>query len=229
LDQAPIRTARRQASCAEAAARKETVRAICGFCHGPTPPAPAARLVRSTILAHVNGNLIGEVIKNGPGQSMPPLPLPKIKSQTSPHTSTRAPRSAQSSGVPAAYPSKNSHRSSKRQASSKCRRLQNCTRPTAILLASPKIFLHRIEAHMLYPDFQPCRHHHFANGEKSPACSHIDDLWYPSGRRQIRWNRAFARDAVKVELNDPATLIANCCQTYARRHAQSYAYISTLK
>src|SRR5713226_2106389 len=52
----------------------------CGFCHGPD--ATGARgpdLVRSVVVAHdVNGNLIGEVIRNGRTEKgMPPLPLGK--------------------------------------------------------------------------------------------------------------------------------------------------------
>src|SRR5712672_1110385 len=80
----------------------------CGFCHGPD--ATGARgpdLVRSTILAHdVNGNLIGEVIKNGrPDKGMPPLPATEDQiADIAAYLHARAKEALQSSGVPAAYP-----------------------------------------------------------------------------------------------------------------------------
>src|SRR5207253_11001833 len=67
----------KQAAVEAAARGKKQFAQSCGFCHGAD--ATGARgpdLVRSPLLAHdVNGNLIGEVIKNGrPDKGMPPIP-----------------------------------------------------------------------------------------------------------------------------------------------------------
>jgi cytochrome c oxidase cbb3-type subunit 3 len=51
----------------------------CAFCHGPnaTGGTHGPSLIRSSVVRHdENGNLIGEVIRDGrPGQGMPPVPL----------------------------------------------------------------------------------------------------------------------------------------------------------
>src|SRR5712671_8143886 len=96
-------------AAAEAAERgKKQFAQSCGFCHGPD--ATGARgpdLVRSTILAHdVNGNLIGEVIKNGrPDKGMPPLPATDDQvADIAAYLHARAKEALQSSGVPSDYP-----------------------------------------------------------------------------------------------------------------------------
>jgi hypothetical protein len=69
-------------------------------------------------------------------------------------------------------------------------------------------------------------------GEKfSGIVSHIDDFVV-----SIRvgdksgWNRAFSRDAVKVELNDPATAHRALLPKLTQDDMHNlYAYISTLK
>jgi len=86
---------------------------------------------------------------------------------------------------------------------------------------------------MLYPDFKPpTATVTLPNGEKiSGVVSHIDDFVV-----SIRvgdksgWNRAFARDAVKVELNDPATAHRELLPKLTQDDMHNlYAYISTLK
>ena len=80
----------------------------CGFCHAPD--ATGARgpdLVRSKIVAHdVNGNLIGEVIRNGrPDKGMPPLPLnPEQITAIAAFLHNRAHEALESGQVPEKYP-----------------------------------------------------------------------------------------------------------------------------
>ena len=54
----------------------------CGFCHGPDGRgASGPDLIRSSLVSHdVNGNLIGEVVRNGrPEKGMPAFPLSEVE------------------------------------------------------------------------------------------------------------------------------------------------------
>lgn len=60
------------------AAGKRQFAQTCGFCHGPDGRgASGPDLLRSSLVSHdVNGNLIGEVVRNGrPSKGMPAFPL----------------------------------------------------------------------------------------------------------------------------------------------------------
>jgi len=229
-------------AAAEAAARgKKQFAQSRGFCHGPD--ATGARgpdLVRSTILAHdVNGNLIGEVIKNGrPDKGMPPLPATEDQiADIAAYLHARAKEALQSSGVPAAYPVEKLLTGSLEkgkaffEGAGGCK---NCHSPDGDLAGVAKKYSSiELEAHMLYPDFKPpAATITLPNGEKiSGVVSHIDDFVV-----SIRvgdksgWNRAFARDAVKVELNDPATAHRELLPKLSQDDMHNlYAYISTLK
>lgn len=65
-------------SAQDVAAGKRQFAQTCGFCHGPDGRgASGPDLLRSSLVSHdVNGNLIGEVVRNGrPGKGMPAFPL----------------------------------------------------------------------------------------------------------------------------------------------------------
>jgi cytochrome c oxidase cbb3-type subunit III len=80
----------------------------CGFCHAPD--ATGARgpdLIRSKIVAHdVNGNLIGEIIRDGrPDKGMPPIPLtPGQIADIAAFLHDRAREALESSEIPREYP-----------------------------------------------------------------------------------------------------------------------------
>src|SRR4030095_3723224 len=80
----------------------------CGFCHGrDATGARGPDLVRSALVAHdVNGDLIGEVIRNGrPDKGMPALPLTAAPiSDISAFLHARSKEAVESSGVPSDYP-----------------------------------------------------------------------------------------------------------------------------
>ena len=229
-------------AAAEAAARgKKQFAQSCGFCHGPD--ATGARgpdLVRSAMLAHdVNGNLIGEVIKNGrPDKGMPPIPAAEDQiADIAAFLHARAKEALQSSGVPAAYPVEKLLTGSIEkgkaffEGAGGCK---NCHSPDGDLAGVAKKYSSiELEAHMLYPDFKPpTATITLPTGEKiSGVVSHIDDFVV-----SIRvgdksgWNRAFSRDTVKVELNDPATAHRESLPKLTQEDMHNlYAYISTLK
>jgi cytochrome c oxidase cbb3-type subunit III len=229
-------------AAAEAAARgKRQFAESCGFCHGPD--ATGARgpdLVRSALVAHdVKGELIGEVVKNGrPDKGMPAMPATDDQiADISAFLHARAKEALESSGVPAAYPVEKlltgNFEKGKAffEGAGGCK---NCHSPSGDLAGIAKKYSSiELEAHMLYPDFPPpTATVTLRTGEKiSGVVSHLDDFVV-----SIRvgdksgWNRAFARDSVKVELNDPAAAHRDLLPKLTQDDMHNlYAYISTLK
>lgn len=71
-----------QANNASASAGKALFQQNCGFCHGPDGRgASGPDLIRSTLVSHdVNGNLIGDVVRNGrPQKGMPSFPFSDVQ------------------------------------------------------------------------------------------------------------------------------------------------------
>jgi cytochrome c oxidase cbb3-type subunit III len=231
----------KQAAAAAAARGKSFFGQSCGFCHGPD--ATGARgpdLVRSAMLAHdVNGNLIGEVIKNGrPDKGMPPIPATDDQiADVAAFLHARAKEALESSGVPSAYPVEKlltGNLEKGRAFFEGAGGCKSCHSPTGDLAGVAKKYSTiELESHMLYPDFKPpTANVTLANGETiSGVVSHIDDFSV-----SIRvgdksgWNRSFARDSVKVELNDPATAHRELLPKLTQDDMHNlFAYINSLK
>jgi len=186
----------------------------CGFCHGAD--ATGARgpdLVRSTLIAHdVNGDLIGEVVRNGrPDKGMPPLPLTSEQiAEISAFLHARAREAIDSSGVPAAYPVERLLTGSAEkgkaffEGAGGCK---NCHSATGDLARIAKKYSSiELEANMLYPDEQPVSAVvTLSSGEQiGGTLSHLDDFVVSvrvGGKNG--WYRSFPRGKVKVELQDP--------------------------
>lgn len=186
----------------------------CGFCHGAD--ATGARgpdLVRSALVAHdVNGNLLGDVIRNGrPDKGMPPLSETAEQiADVSAFLHARAKEAIESSGVPAAYPldrllSGDAERGKALfEGKGGCK---NCHSITGDLAGVARKYSSiELEAHMLYPDDQPVSAViTLVSGEQiGGVISHLDDFVVSirvGGKSG--WYRSFARDKVKVELKDP--------------------------
>ena len=186
----------------------------CGFCHGPD--ATGARgpdLVRSALLAHdVNGDLIGEVIRNGrPDKGMPALPLNAAQiSDISAFLHSRSKEAIESSGVPSDYPFEKLLTGNADKGKTYFEGAGGCSKchsPTGDLAGiAHKYNSIELQAHMLYPDEKPVLATvTLATGEQlSGTVSHIDD--FSIGIRigdKNGWYRSFPRSKVKVELTDP--------------------------
>src|SRR5215467_10538740 len=187
----------------------------CGFCHGvDATGARGPDLVRSPLVAHdVNGNLIGEVIKNGrPDKGMPPLPAtPEQIADIAAYLHARAKEAIESSGVPAAYPVAKLLTGNAEKGKAYFDGIGGCTKchsATGDLAGVVKKYPSPIEleSHMLYPDDKPVLVTVTpASGEPiSGVLSHIDDF-VVSLRvgDKSGWYRSFKRDSVKVEIRDP--------------------------
>lgn len=186
----------------------------CGFCHGAD--ATGARgpdLVRSPLVAHdVNGDLIGEVIRNGrPDKGMPPLPATSEQiADIVEFLHARTKEALESSGVPASYPVERLLTGSPDkgkaffEGAGGCRSCHSATGDLAGI--SKKYSSIELEAHMLYPDEQPVTAVvTLSSGEQiSGTLSHLDDFVVSvrvGGKNG--WYRSFPRGKVKVELQDP--------------------------
>ena len=213
----------------------------CGFCHGAD--ATGARgpdLVRSPLVAHdVNGDLIGEVIRNGrPDKGMPALPItsePIADIVTFLHA--RAKEAIESSRVPAAYPAERLLTGSPDkgkaffEGAGGCK---NCHSATGDLAGIAKKYSSiELEAHMLYPDAQPVAATvTLPSGEQiSGTLSHLDDFIVAIRVGDKNgWYRSFPREKVKIELQDPLTahreLLPKLTQTDMHN---LFAYLNSLK
>lgn len=186
----------------------------CGFCHGAD--ATGARgpdLVRSALVAHdVNGDLIGEVIRNGrPDKGMPGLPLAAAQiSDITAFLHARSKEAVESSGVPSDYPFEklltgNSDRGKAYfEGAGSCSKCHSATGDLAGI--ARKYNSIELQAHMLYPDDKPVLATvTLPTGEQlSGIVSHIDD--FTVGIRigdKNGWYRSFPRSKVKLELKDP--------------------------
>jgi cytochrome c oxidase cbb3-type subunit 3 len=208
---------KRQAKAAALAAdpaaergRKQFVES-CGFCHGAD--ATGARgpdLMRSSIVAHdVKGDLIGQMIHQGrPDKGMPALPLPDDQvADIAAFLHARAAEGLASSEVPEGYSvtrllTGNAEAGKAYfQGAGGCSGCHSSTGDLAGIAA--KYSAIELESHMLYPD----GHHSsvtvtLPSGEKiAGPLAHIDDFEVAL-RDASGWYRSFARDRVRVEVND---------------------------
>jgi cytochrome c oxidase cbb3-type subunit 3 len=213
----------------------------CGFCHGPD--ATGARgpdLVRSALVAHdVNGDLIGEVIRNGrPDKGMPALPTTAEQiADIAAFLHARAKEALESSGVPSDYPFEKLLTGNADKGKAYFEGAGGCGRchsPTGDLTGiSHKYNSIELQALMLYPDEKPVLATVTLPGgeELSGILAHIDD--FTVGIRigdKTGWYRSFPRSKVKLELKDPLAahreLLPKISQTEMH---DLFAYLYSLK
>ena len=216
----------------------------CGFCHGPD--ATGARgpdLVRSPLVAHdVNGNLIGEVIRQGrPDKGMPPMATMTDEQvvDIAAFLHARAAKAIESSGVPRFYPVEKlltGNADTGRALFNGAGGCKNCHSPTGDLAAiATKYSPIELEAHMLYPGgrsttAQAATVVTLPSGEqiKGPIV-HADDFMV-SLRDASGWYRSFPRDRVKVELEDPLTAHRELLGKLTQADVHNlFAYLESLK
>lgn len=214
----------------------------CGFCHGPD--ATGARgpdLVRSKVVADdVNGNLIGEVIRNGrPDKGMPALPLTSAQIQdVAAYLHARAKEALDSNRVPGVYPVARLLTGSASAGEAYFNGAGGCARCHSaagdLARVAHKYSPLELEARMLYPG----RRHRdiktvavtLPSGEQvNGTLAHLDDfmvaLREPSG-----WYKSFPRDQVKVEIHDPLAAHQELLGKLTQADIHNlFAYLETLK
>jgi len=183
----------------------------CAFCHGPDATGGRAPdLMRSALVAHdVKGDLIGEVVHQGrPDKGMPALPLSDDQvADIAAFLHARAVEAQASSEVPEGYALERLLTGNAEAGKAYFNGAGGCSgchslagdMAAAVAKYSPL----DLETHMLYPE----GHHKtvqvtLPSGENVEGpLEHIDDFEVAL-RDASGWYRSFARDRVKVEVND---------------------------
>lgn len=231
-----------QPPSAETVARGQNqFKQACGFCHGPD--ATGARgpdLVRSKVVAHdVNGNLIGEVIRNGrPNQGMPPFSMDAGEiAAIAAFLHERAHEALESSHVPKEYPVSKlltGHADAGQAFFDGPGGCKACHSPTGDLkgVASkyPPI---RLEEQMLYPKTdaaQPTVLVQLPSGERIEGpLLHLDEFTVAL-RDKSGWYRSYPRDMVSIEVHDPLAAHRKLLDVLTQEQFHDlFAYIETLK
>jgi len=213
----------------------------CGFCHAPD--ATGARgpdLVRSKIVAHdVNGNLIGEVIRDGrPDQGMPPLPLSADQiTAIAAFLHQRAQEALESGRVPDQYPLTKlltGNAEAGKAYFHGAGGCKTCHSPTGDLKGiAGKYSPLRLESQMLYPSggsSKPTVTVVLLTGEhlQGPML-HLDE--FTVGLRDASgWYRSFSLDKVTLEVHDPLAAHRKLLDEITQEQFHNlFAYLETLK
>lgn len=211
----------------------------CGFCHGlDATGARGPDLVRSPLVAHdVKGDLIGEVIRHGrPDKGMPAMSLTDAQvSELAAFLHARAAEALSSSGLPNVYPVEKlltGNADAGKVFFNGAGLCSSCHSPTGDLAkVASKYGPIELEARMLYPGG---RHVTavitLTSGEqiKGPLV-HADDF-VVSLRDASGWYRAFSREQVKVELQDPLGAHRELLGKLTQADVHNlFAYLETLK
>jgi cytochrome c oxidase cbb3-type subunit 3 len=218
---------------------REQFKESCGFCHGPD--ATGARgpdLVRSSLVAHdVKGDKIGEVIHVGRAdKGMPPLPLSDQQVQDiAAYLHARAAEALNSGEVPSKYPLEKlltGDPVAGKAYFNGAGGCKSCHSPAGDLAGiAAKYSPIDLEARMLYPEGKRATAVvTLPSGEqiKGPV-AHADDFVI-SLRDSSGWYRSFARDRVKVELQDPLTAHRELLDKLTQTDFHNlFAYLESLK
>ena len=213
----------------------------CGFCHAPD--ATGARgpdLVRSALVAHdVNGDLIGEIIRNGridkgmPAQALSADQITAIAA----FLHERAHEALESSHVPQDYALEKlltGNAQAGRAYFNGAGRCATCHSPTGDLkgVASRYPPL-RLQAGMLYPrrdESQRTVTVTLASGEKLEGPLVYLDEFNVAMRDASGWYHSFPVDKVKVEVHDPLAAHRQLLDKISQQQFHDlFAYIESLK
>ncbi len=213
----------------------------CGFCHGPD--ATGARgpdLIRSKVVAHdVNGNLIGEVIRDGrPDKGMPPLPLTSDQiAAVAAFLHDRAHQALESAQVPEKYPLAKlltGHAGAGQAYFQGAGGCKACHSPTGDLKGiAGKYAPLRLETQMLYPTGGSALSTVtvvLPTGERvQGALLHLDEFTVAL-RDESGWYRSFPLDKVSIEVHDPLAAHRKLLDEMTQQQFHDlFAYLESLK
>ena len=233
-------TALAQSTPAEVITRgQKEFQQACGFCHGPD--ATGARgpdLVRSAVVAHdVEGNLIGEVIRNGrPDKGMPPQRLSNEQvTAIAAFLHDAARKALQSASVPKEYPLEKlltGNADAGKAYFNGTGGCKDCHSPTGDLAGIAKKYspLH-LETRMLYPRGPASTVTvMLPSGERvAGRLQHISEFTVAL-RDSSGWYRSFSRDQVGVEVHDPLSAHRKLLDELTQEQFHDlFAYLETLK
>lgn len=212
----------------------------CAFCHGPD--ATGARgpdLIRSRLVADdANGNLIGQVIRNGrPDKGMPPLPLSTGQIQAiAAFLHDRAKEALDSARLPKTYALSKLLTGNRAAGEAYFNGAGGCTgchSATGDLKGvAAKYSPLELEAQMLYPEKAPppTVTVSLPSGEQVKGSLTYLDEFSVALRDSSGWCRSFSRDRVKVEIHDPLAAHRTLLNTITPGEFHNlFAFLETLK
>lgn len=237
-DQADIHA--EQSASANITAGKTQFQATCGFCHGPDARgASGPDLLRSSLVSHdVNGNLIGQVVRNGrPEKGMPAFQLSDAEIENIAqflHAQAKIAASV-AQRIPSEYPLEKlliGNATKGKTYFNGQGHCSSCHSPTGDLAhVATKYKPFDLQTRIVYPSgakleltVQDPSGRTF-NGEQVYADEFLVTLRDKSG-----WIHTWKRNTVHVELRDPLAAHEKLLKTYTDSDIHDlFAYLETLK
>ena len=234
-------SASRQAPTADAIRQgAQQFQQSCGFCHGTD--ATGARgpdLLRSKLVADdENGNLVGEVIRDGrPDKGMPALPLNTAQVQAiATFLHNRMREGIESSGLPKEYPVEKLLTGNAEAGKAFFEGAGGCKSCHSVdgdlKGVANKYSPLDLEAQMLYPEHMPPIPVTvvLASGQEVKGTLEHFDEFTVALRDAAGWHRTFSRDEVMVEMDDPLAAHKALLRKITPKEMHDlFAYMETLK
>lgn len=233
-------TAQQQANDADVAAGKRQFAQTCGFCHGPNGRgASGPDLIRSPLVSHdVNGNLIGEVVRNGrPDKGMPAFQLSDTEIKAIAAFLHDEARSAASvtQRTPSEYPLEKllvgNAEAGKAyfNGAGKCSGCHSVTGDLAHIASKYKPF--DLQTRIVFPSgAKPAVTVTEKSGVTISGQQVYSDEFLISLRDEHGWIHSWNRSSVKVDVHDPLAAHEKLLTTYTDRNIHDlFAYLETLK
>jgi len=229
-----------QANSADVAAGKRQFSQTCGFCHGPDGRgASGPDLIRSPLVNHdVNGNLIGEVVRNGsPDKGMPAFQLPDsdIKAIAAfLHAEAKLAASV-TQRTPSEYPLEKLLVGNAEVGKAyfggagKCAECHSITGDLAHIASKYKPF--DLQTRIVFPSgAKPTVTVMEKSGKKFSGQQVYSDEFLISLRDSHGWIHSWHRNEVEVEIHDPLAAHEKLLTTYTDQNIHDlFAYLETLK
>lgn len=231
---------REQANTASGSAGKALFQQNCGFCHGPDGRgASAPDLIRSILVSHdTNGNLIGEVVRNGrPQKGMPAFPFSDVQIHQIAdflHSEAKI-ASTVARRVPLEYPAEKllvGNAEAGRayfDGAGKCSQCHSPQKDLAHIATKYKPI--DLQSRIVFPSgVNPSLTVWNASGRKFEGEQVYADEFLVSLRDRSGWTHTWNRSLVRVEVHDPLAAHVALLSTYTDKNIHDlFAYLETLK
>jgi cytochrome c oxidase cbb3-type subunit 3 len=231
---------RQQSNDAALSAGKAQFQQTCGFCHGPDGRgASGPDLIRSPLVSHdVNGNLIGQVVRNGrPEKGMPAFQLsdPEIANIAQfLHAEAKVAASVYQK-IPSEYPltkllvGNGADGKAFFDGAGKCRSCHSVTGDLAHIASKYKPF--DLQTRIVFPvGEKPTLEVRDASGQVFTGEQVYADEFLITIRDKQGWLHTWHRDSVRVETHDPLSQHEKLLQSYTDKNVHDlFAYLETLK